>query len=57
MVKDITTAMRIGEDAGLPNSVLTTGVKAWLEAQKDLGAGHDHCEISAWMEKISGRTL
>lgn len=57
MVKDITTAMRIGEGAGLPNSVLTTGVKAWLEAQKDLGAGHDHCEISAWMEKISGRTL
>jgi 3-hydroxyisobutyrate dehydrogenase len=57
MVKDITTAMRIAEGTNLPTDLLTHGVNRWLEAQKDLGPGHDHCEISAWMEKISGRTL
>lgn len=57
MVKDIKTAMRIADGSGLPLEVLKTGVARWEEAIANLGEGRDHCEISAWLEKVSGRTL
>ncbi|MGH3303854.1 MAG: NAD(P)-dependent oxidoreductase [Streptosporangiaceae bacterium] len=50
MVKDMTIALQLAEDAGTPAPLSRAAVAAWTSAADAMPAGADHTEIARWLQ-------
>jgi 3-hydroxyisobutyrate dehydrogenase len=53
MAKDVGTAAELARGLGLKTPFLRETLRLWREAQKQLPAGADHCEIYKYQEKLA----
>jgi len=57
MVKDLTIAMEIAKDGGIPAPFASLCREMWAAAQQMLGPGHDHTEMALLSEKFANTEL
>ncbi|HTQ72877.1 MAG TPA: NAD(P)-dependent oxidoreductase [Burkholderiales bacterium] len=57
MVKDLKTALEVARSTGSPAPFAEACVRAWSEAQRTLGPGHDHTEVARYWEGLAGTEL
>lgn len=57
MVKDLSIALEVGKEAGVPTPLSALTREMWAAAAKSLGAGEDHTAVAKLSENLSGQTL
>ncbi len=57
MVKDLTIALEVGRDAGLPTPFAALCREMWASAAALLGPGQDHTAVAQLSERLSGTAL
>jgi 3-hydroxyisobutyrate dehydrogenase len=54
MVKDLATAVELGEQGGLESPLLSTCLEQWQEAYAALGRGVDHTAVAEFVDRRNG---
>lgn len=57
MVKDLSIALEVGKEAGVPTPLSALTREMWAAAAKSLGAGEDHTAVAKLSENLSGQVL
>lgn len=57
MVKDLSIALEVGKEAGVPTPLAALTREMWAAAAKSLGAGEDHTAVAKLSENLAGQVL
>ncbi|HEV7455320.1 MAG TPA: NAD(P)-dependent oxidoreductase [Roseococcus sp.] len=57
MVKDLSIALEVGKEAGVPTPLSALTREMWAAAAKSLGAGEDHTAVAKLSENLAGQVL
>ena len=57
MVKDLSIALEVGKEAGVPTPLAALTREMWAAAAKSLGPGEDHTAVAKLSENLSGQVL
>ena len=57
MVKDLSIAIEVGKEAGVPTPLAALTRELWAAAAAHLGPGEDHTAVAKLSERLAGQTL
>ena len=57
MVKDLSIAIEVGKEAGVPTPLAALTRELWAAAAAHLGAGEDHTAVAKLSERLAGQVL
>jgi len=57
MVKDLSIAIEVGKEAGVPTPLAALTRELWAAAATHLGAGEDHTAVAKLSERLANQTL